>query len=270
MDIDQDEHEHEHEHSSDDDSGPATASTRAGKRVAELQQVEENIAALLHFAGCTLASLHPDPLSSFTVREIATDDADDDDDDDDDEGHQGSDIETKKKPATTRNAASDQDPEAAAAAKLQEFAKYADGYFATLNDVQLALRTSIRHLRVSRTSASALTDPSYGSLLVSRNAKYPLSDQNYTTAVGPGGVAFDGGAAAAGGGGGEARYSSAGKQEEDNAGWDMRASRLPSSSGPGPGSRSSPTVTTRRSVAALEVERDALQELVAALDGGEE
>lgn len=89
----------------------------------------QNIAALLHFAGCTLASLHPDPLSSFTVREIATDDADDDDD----EGHQGPDSETKKKPATTPNAAYDQDPEAAAAAKLQEFAKYADGYFATLN-----------------------------------------------------------------------------------------------------------------------------------------
>lgn len=165
MEIDQ--NQPEHEHSGDDGKfesepgGPAPAPTRAGKRVAELQQVEEvstlafllplcvgptdeiykhtqNIAALLHFAGCTLASLHPDPLSSFTVREIATDDPDDDADDaDEQEGHQGS----TKKPATPKT--TDQDQEAAAAAKLQEFANYADGYFATLN-VCMSLRARAR------------------------------------------------------------------------------------------------------------------------------
>jgi hypothetical protein len=147
MDMDQD--EHEHEHSGDDGSDPETASTRAGKRVAELQQVEEacpltlspsraiptdemhthtqNVAALLHFAGCTLASLHPDPLSSFTVREIATDDTDDDDDDgEQQESSHGRD----KKPATTPKPDHQQDQDEA---KLQEFAKYAEGYFATLN-----------------------------------------------------------------------------------------------------------------------------------------
>ncbi|TKA56648.1 hypothetical protein B0A53_01841 [Rhodotorula sp. CCFEE 5036] len=260
MDMDQD--EHEHEHSGDDGSDPETASTRAGKRVAELQQ---NVAALLHFAGCTLASLHPDPLSSFTVREIATDDTDDDDDDgEQQESSHGRD----KKPATTPKPDHQQDQDEA---KLQEFAKYAEGYFATLNDVQLALRTSIRHLRVARTSARALTDPNYGSLLVSRDQTYVPSDQKNTAApVGPGGVAFDGGLGSAAAAGGDER-SSAGKEQKDaDAAWDMRASRLPSSlsSGPAQAARrggSSPSPPTM-SVAALELERDALQELVGTLE----
>lgn len=126
-----------------------------------------------------------------------------------------------------------------------------------MQDVQLALRTSIRQLRVARISARALTDPNYGSLLVSRNQSYAPSDQNNTpAAVGPGGVAFEGGAR------GEAR-----SEEEEDAGWDMRASRLPSSSSGG-GPAAAAAGGGRMSVAALELERDALQELVAALEGG--
>lgn len=70
----------------------------------------QNIAALLHFAGCTLASLHPDPLSSFTSRELAVDD---------DEVEDG---------AKAGGAASGEGGE-----KLADFSKYAEGYYATLN-----------------------------------------------------------------------------------------------------------------------------------------
>ncbi|BGP26244.1 mediator complex, subunit Med11 [Rhodotorula toruloides] len=153
MDVDQ------QSHTGSENGGEEEAwrKTRAGKRIEELKVVEENIAALLHFAGCTLASLHPDPLSSFTSRELATDD----------EGDDGTEA---------GGAASGEGGE-----KLAEFSKYAEGYYATLNDIQLALRTSIRHLRVSRTSAAPLIDPSFGSLVAAGTA---------ASAVGPGGVAF--------------------------------------------------------------------------------
>lgn len=78
---------------------------------------EQNIAALLHFAGCTLASLHPDPLSDFTVREIATE-ADD--------GDGG----TSSRPSVNTSTPSGDDQQEA---KLADFAKYAEGYYATLN-----------------------------------------------------------------------------------------------------------------------------------------
>ncbi|BGP18203.1 hypothetical protein JCM10213_007831 [Rhodosporidiobolus nylandii] len=130
--------------------------TRAGQRIAELKEVEENIAALLHFAGCTLASLHPEPLSSFTSRELATDE-----DDGEEEQRSG-----KKEERT----------------KGEEFARYAEGYYATLNDIQLALRTSIRHLRVSRVSPAPLLDPSFASLATSSSSS--------SSPVGVGGVAL--------------------------------------------------------------------------------
>ncbi|GAA5977626.1 hypothetical protein JCM10908_005041 [Rhodotorula pacifica] len=209
--------------------------TRAGKRIAELQQVEENIAALLHFAGCTLASLHPDPLSSYTAREIATEVDEDDDEDADGQA-------PKPRKPTPRNEEE---------AKLAEFTKYAEGYYATLNDVQLALRTSIRHLRVSRVSPRPLTDPMYGSL-VYRNQPAPSSTisgaSNSRSQVGPGGIAFSSAALAP-------------AQSE----WDMRASRLPSLFSRVTSDSATPPPSM--SVAALELERDALRDLVAALGG---
>lgn len=126
--------------SPEDDAGNGPQ-TRAAKRVAELKEVEEvrfsprpslssceseltsgaytqNIAALLHFAGCTLASLHPDPLSSFTSRELATADGDDADDES----------------SAKRAEQAGKEPD-----KLAEFSKYAEGYYATLNVRPLAL-----------------------------------------------------------------------------------------------------------------------------------
>ncbi|GAA5883279.1 hypothetical protein JCM3774_001746 [Rhodotorula dairenensis] len=224
---------------------PTKRATRASKRVAELEQVEENIAALLHFAGCTLASLHPDPLSNFTVREIATE-ADDGGEDD-----EGSDSPTTSQPKVDQSTPRrDDDQDEREAKKLAEFAKYAEGYYATLNDVQLALRTSIRHLRVSRVSGRALTDPQFGS--VRNQHQHPSGSSSSAEAVGPGGVAFEAANARAGGGGG------AGVGE-----WDMRASRLPRSEAPRP---QAPSTCSGASVAALELERDALRDLVAALD----
>jgi len=70
--------------------------------------VTQNIAVLLHFAGCALASLHPDPLSSFTSREIETGG------DEDEEGN--------AKPAV---------PEGED--KAADFGKYAEAYYTTLN-----------------------------------------------------------------------------------------------------------------------------------------
>lgn len=119
------------------------------------------MARLLHFAGCTLASLHPDPLSSFTPRTVEPDDEDDDDD----------------APKPPNPAAPDpEDTEA----KGVEFAKYAEAYYTTLNvrlllpssphpltpsqEIQLSLRTSIRHLRLSRASPAPILDPSFASL----------------------------------------------------------------------------------------------------------
>lgn len=123
------------------------------------------MARLLHFAGCTLASLHPDPLSTFTSRTIQIDD-----DSSDSESNQA-------------DKATAPEPEAEPD-KATEFEKYAGEYYATLNvrpspllllseansrspspqEIQLSLRTSIRHLRLSRASPAPLLDPSFGSL----------------------------------------------------------------------------------------------------------
>lgn len=115
---------------------------------------------LLHFAGCALASLHPDPLSSFTSRELAVEGEDEE---------QG----------TAKTGLGDGQDKAA------DFGKYAEAYYTTLNvghllfpcedcridpgfacqqDIQVGLRTSIRHLRVTRTSPAPLLDPTFGSL----------------------------------------------------------------------------------------------------------
>lgn len=119
--------------------------TKSGKRILELEQVEQNVARLLHFAGCTLASLHPDPLSTFTSRTIQIDDV-------------SSDSESNQADKATVP-----EPEAEPD-KATEFEKYAGEYYATLNEIQLSLRTSIRHLRLSRASPAPLLDPSFGSL----------------------------------------------------------------------------------------------------------
>ena len=90
------------------------------------------MARLLHFAGCTLASLHPDPLSSFTPRTVEPDDEDDDDD----------------APKPPNPAAPDpEDTEA----KCVEFAKYAEAYYTTLN-VRLLLPSSPHPLTPRRRS----------------------------------------------------------------------------------------------------------------------
>ncbi|KAI5481202.1 Mediator complex, subunit Med11 [Pseudohyphozyma bogoriensis] len=121
----------------EDGDGEGWKQTRSGKRILELKDVEEQISQLLHFAGCTVASLHPDPLSSFTSRTVDFQDA----------SEAGS-------PAPTA------DPED----KMTQFSNYAEAYYTTLNDIQLALRTSIRHLRVAKASPAPLLDPSFGSL----------------------------------------------------------------------------------------------------------
>ncbi|ORY76879.1 hypothetical protein BCR35DRAFT_305630 [Leucosporidium creatinivorum] len=117
--------------------------TIAGKRIAELNEVEESIAQLLHLAGCTLASLHPDPMSSFTSRTMSLDD---------DESEEGS---PRPRPPPAPPGEED---------KGADFAKYAEAYYTTLNDIQLSLRTSIRHLRLSRASPAPLLDPHFASL----------------------------------------------------------------------------------------------------------
>ncbi|GAA5914011.1 uncharacterized protein JCM6883_007119 [Sporobolomyces salmoneus] len=137
-------------------------STRAGKRIAELKEIEDNIAVLLHFAGCALASLHPDPLSSFTSRELAIEGEDEDGD-------------KAGNPASSSQAQSGVD-------KSTEFGKYSEAYYASLNDIQIGLRTSIRHLRVTRTSPAPLLDPTFGSLASSANPQ--------PSPVGVGGVAL--------------------------------------------------------------------------------
>ncbi|GAA6015298.1 hypothetical protein JCM11491_001003 [Sporobolomyces phaffii] len=125
----------------DDEAKQPWESTRAGKRIAELKEIEDNIAVLLHFAGCALASLHPDPLSSFTSRELAVEGEDDE-------------------PASDKPKASAPDGQD----KAVEFGKYAEAYYSTLNDIQVGLRTSIRHSRVTRISPAPLLDPTFGSL----------------------------------------------------------------------------------------------------------
>ncbi|GAA5960628.1 hypothetical protein JCM3765_005881 [Sporobolomyces pararoseus] len=118
--------------------------TRAGKRIAELKEIEDNIAVLLHFAGCALASLHPDPLSSFTSRELEL---------------EGEGEEENENDEAQGNSSKAQNGD-----KSAEFGKYTEAYYTTLNDIQVGLRTSIRHLRVTRTSPAPLLDPTFGSL----------------------------------------------------------------------------------------------------------
>ncbi|GAA5825336.1 hypothetical protein JCM11251_006941 [Rhodosporidiobolus azoricus] len=194
----------------------ARQKTRAGKRIAELKEVEENIAALLHFAGCTLASLHPDPLSSFTSRELATED--------DEEEEEGGDK-AEKKPQAGQD-------------KLADFGKYAEGYYATLNDIQLALRTSIRHLRVSRVSPAPLLDPSFANLATSSSS-----------AVGVGGVAL----------GDLLKPLDPGKVE-----WDGKGDRVGQEEG-----QESKGEGGKVSVAALELEREAWADIVRRLEAEE-
>lgn len=109
------------------------------------------MAQLLHFAGCTLASVHPEPLATFTDKTVDFSDGD----------------------AST----------AAPGDKESEFANYAEAYYTTLNvrrcsdcapppadplldsqDIQLSLRTSIRHLRLARASPAPLIDPHFSAL----------------------------------------------------------------------------------------------------------
>ncbi|GAA6062853.1 hypothetical protein JCM10212_006106 [Sporobolomyces blumeae] len=191
--------------------------TRAGKRIAELKEVEDNIAVLLHFAGCALASLHPDPLSSFTSREISTEG---------DHNPPGSDP-------VDVNGTQDKD-------KAQAFARYADAYYTTLNDVQVGLRTSIRHLRVARTSPAPLLDPSLGALGGSTGP--------HPARVGAGGVAL-----------GEVLEPVA---AFGNAGTDRRTS---AGNGNGNGDGNGRCGTGQLSVAAREFESEAWDELARAL-----
>ncbi|KAM0755608.1 hypothetical protein T439DRAFT_320314 [Meredithblackwellia eburnea MCA 4105] len=118
-------------------SDEAWKQTRSGQRILELDEVEQKIARLMHLAGCTLASLHPDPLSSFTTRTS----------EDEDKGGDG-------------QSSKDGEP----LDKEAQFTKYAEDYYTTLNDIQISLRESIRHLRLSRASSAPLIDPHFGSL----------------------------------------------------------------------------------------------------------
>ncbi|GAA6037404.1 hypothetical protein JCM8097_008552 [Rhodosporidiobolus ruineniae] len=221
MDIDQS--DHGSPSSSHDEPQEPWQKTRAGKRIAELKEVEDNIAALFHFAGCTLASLHPDPMSSFTARELATED----DDDDEDEG--GAAGGGKGKKAEKKPEGED---------KLADFTRYAEGYYATLNDIQLALRTSIRHLRLSRISPAPLLDPSFASLATSGPSAGP---------VGVGGIAL----------GDLLKPLQAGE-----ARWDGGTARGGKEAGEKAKGEEKPKV----SVAALEMERDAWAEVVKVLE----
>lgn len=195
-----------------------TPETRSGRRIAELEQVEQvrlsrslsprlqlllltfplwrfrslqSIAHLLHFAGCTLASLHPDPLSSFTSREVALDD-------DSAASSSSGSPPPRPQPPPASTLGDEQDREA-------QFIKYSEAYYTTLNvsrafamraaiafrnhladfapsqDIQLSLRTSIRHLRLSKASAAPILDPSFASL--------SNSSSDGSTSVGAGGVA---------------------------------------------------------------------------------
>ncbi|KAM0790152.1 hypothetical protein ACM66B_005472 [Microbotryomycetes sp. NB124-2] len=128
--------------------------SRAAKRIAELDSVEETIAHMLHLAGCTLASLHPEPLSTFSSRVVSV----------------GADDRARDDEMLDANEQ-----------KGSDFAKYAESFYATLHDVQLSLRTSIRHLRMDRASVAPVLDPNYGSL---------QSPSGRSQAVGGGGVAL--------------------------------------------------------------------------------
>lgn len=126
-------------------------------------------------------------------------------------------------------------------------------------DVQLALRTSIRHLRVSRVSSRPLTDPAYASLAYRQSASSssapPGSNQSGAdpVRVGPGGVALDL----------DARLDELRKQESTGPAWNSRSARLPA----GDADSGDPSSgASALSVDALELERDALRDLVAALE----
>ncbi|GAA5841284.1 hypothetical protein JCM3766R1_005014 [Sporobolomyces carnicolor] len=196
--------------------------TRAGKRIAELKEIEDNVAVLLHFAGCALASLHPDPLSSFTSREFEVEGEGPD---------EGDSADDRNRQASSARRLEANDDQAA------EFGKYAEAYFATLNDIQVGLRTSIRHLRDSRTSPAPLIDPTFGSL---GNSAGPAPAH-----VGVGGLAL-------------ARVLE--PVESRTATWDGRNSRQQTDAAESADNKG------QLSLAARELEREAWNDLANALD----
>lgn len=137
-------------------------------------------------------------------------------------------------------------------------------------DIQLALRTSIRHLRVSRVSPRSVTDPAFASLVYRSDPPPPAGGTSTAAAteqvrVGPGGIAptREGDSAA------EAPpppLSSSDSTSTSRSGWNRRTERLPGESEPGEKPPPPPSEVPPLSVAALEQERDALRDLVAALE----
>ncbi|SCZ88526.1 BZ3500_MvSof-1268-A1-R1_Chr10-2g02989 [Microbotryum saponariae] len=134
-DVDQ-EHEPPQDNNHDyEEQGEEPTKLKAATRIHELDIVQQDIAKLLHLAGCTLASLDPEPNPNLAP--------------------------SNEKPTTI--------PED----KKERFDHFAQAYFTTLNvrlsfplqDIQLSLRTSIRHLALSKPSLQALLDPNYASLL---------------------------------------------------------------------------------------------------------
>lgn len=75
----------------------------------------------MHLAGCTLASLHPEPLSSFTTRTISVEEESDDDE-----------------PKQPKEPLPEQEQKGA------DFAKYAEAYYLTLNVSEWALSSGDR------------------------------------------------------------------------------------------------------------------------------
>lgn len=82
--------------------------------------VTQNIAILLNLAGCTVASLHPDPLATFSDSIVSLDD-DSPDSDDEADGDQ------KMSEGARRPAIPTQE-----LGKEEQFAKYAEAYYSTL------------------------------------------------------------------------------------------------------------------------------------------
>ncbi|KDE06842.1 hypothetical protein MVLG_02878 [Microbotryum lychnidis-dioicae p1A1 Lamole] len=128
------EHEHKHEHEPPQDNNhdyeeqaKEPTKLKATTRIHELDIVQQDIAKLLHLAGCTLASLDPEPNPNL-------------------------DLSNEKHTPIPED-------------KNERFDHFAQAYFTTLNDIQLSLRTSIRHLALSKPSLQALLDPNYASLL---------------------------------------------------------------------------------------------------------
>ncbi|SCV73698.1 BQ2448_6128 [Microbotryum intermedium] len=127
----------------DDDKEERPTTLKAATRIHELDAIQQDIAKLLHLAGCTLASLDPEPNPNLD-------------------------------PTTEKHDPDTTIPED----KKERFDHFARSYFTTLNkadlfivlvhlsqDIQLSLRTSIRHLALSKPSPQALLDPNYASLL---------------------------------------------------------------------------------------------------------